>query len=262
MLNLERIKEELAVQSQLKEKIDIVLQEAPEGNIFFQKTGPEAAPLPYHDHYQDGKRHRTALKNAEEGTVKALLLKRYAKRILKKVERNIKALQGASEYAPFTEADKSFGGDLYRECREHFFGAPLSNPTFEALKERQNPFHPEHMNVRSELGLFRSREELSTAKAMNDLGLRFKYETALPVGMYNRYPDFAVLHPKTGAIIYIEYAGKPADPGYQKDLQQRIRDYANVGVFLGVNLFIIAPTPGEGFDLVQITERLKGIFGI
>lgn len=262
MLNLERIKEELAVQSQLKEKIDIVLRGAPEGNIFFQKTGPEADPLPYLDHYQDGKRHRTALKKEEGRTIKALLLKRYAKKIMKQVDNNIKALRGILAYAPFTEEDKCFGGDLYKECREYFFGPPVCNPAFDALEERQNPYHPEHMNVRSELGLFRSREELSTARAMNDLGLRFKYETALPVGMYNRYPDFAVLHPKSGAIIYIEYAGKPADPGYQKDLQQRIRDYANVGVFLGVNLFLIAPTPGEGFDLVQITERLKGIFGI
>lgn len=262
MLNLERIKEELAVQFQLKEKIDIILREAPEGNIFFQQTGPEADLLPYLDHYQDGKRHRTALKNAEKRTIKGLLYKRYAKKIMKQVDINIKALQGASAYVPFTEADKAFGGDLYKECREYFFGPPVCNPVFDALEERQNPYHPEQRNVRSELGVFRSREELSTAQAINNLGLQFKYETALAVGMYNRYPDFAVLHPKTGAIIYIEYAGKPADPDYQRDLQQRIRDYANVGVFLGVNLFIIAPTPGEGFDLVQITERLKGIFGI
>ena len=71
-----------------------------------------------------------------------------------------------------------------------------------------------------------------------------------------------VLHPETGAIIYIEYAGKPADPGYQRDLQQRLRDYANVGIYLGVNLFILAPPPDGGFDLVRITEQLKGIFGI
>ena len=262
MLNLEQIKEELSIQQNLKEKIDAVLKSAPEGNIFFQKTGQNTAPLPYCDYYQDGKRHRTSMKYAEERTVKTLLFKRYAKKIKKQVDQNIKALQGISAYVPFTEDIKNYGGELYRECREHFFGPAVSNPAFEALQERQNPYHPEHLNVRSEFGLFRSREELAVARAMRDLGLKFKYETALPVGMYDRYPDFAVLHPETGAIIYIEYAGKPADPGYQRDLQQRLRDYANVGIYLGVNLFILAPPPDGGFDLVRITEQLKGIFGI
>ena len=35
-----------------------------------------------------------------------------------------------------------------------------------------------------------------------------------------------------------------------------------VGIYLGVNLFILAPPPDGGFDLVRITEQLKGIFGI
>lgn len=262
MLNLEQIKEELTLQQKLIEKIDAVLKDAPEGNIFFQKTGQNTAPLPYCDHYQDGKRHRTSMKYAEDHTIKALMFKRYAKRIKKQAEQNIKALQSISAYVPFTEDIKNYGGERYRECREHFFGPPVSNPAFETMKERQNPYHPEHLNVRSEFGVFRSREELAVARAMSDLGLRFKYEIALPVGMYCRYPDFAVLHPETGTIIYIEYAGKPADPGYQKDLQQRLRDYANAGVYLGVNLFILAPPPDGGFDLVRITEQLKGIFGI
>ena len=262
MFNIESVKEELRRHIELKNKIERILERAPKGHIIFPKAGNSPQQIPYYDYYEDGKRHRVSLKGKDPALLKGLLFKRYAKAIYTQVENNLKILKTIEAYRPFTEKIKQFEGDIYKECREHFFGPPVSNPEFEALKERQNPYHPEHLNVRSEFGLFRSREELAVARAMSDLGLRFKYEIALPVGMYCRYPDFAVLHPETGTIIYIEYAGKPADPGYQKDLQQRLRDYANVGVYLGVNLFILAPPPGGGFDLVRITEQLKGIFGI
>ena len=260
MINLAEIKAELYRLSELEDKITAVLDKAPEGNIYFQKTGQNTEPVPYIDCYADGKRHRLSLKHADPSRVKGLLFKRYAKVIRKQTEHNLHALQSILAYKPFTEEIKNYGGERFHECRTYFFGKPVSNPEFDALKERQNPYHPEQLDVKSDLGAFRSREELLSAEAMHHLGLRFKYETPLAVGMYFRYPDFAVLHPCTGKIIYIEYAGKPADPDYQRDLQQRIRDYANVGVFLGVNLFILAPTPGEGFDLSEVTSRLKGIF--
>ena len=262
MINLAEIKAELHRLSELKDKITSVLEKAPEGNIYYQQTGLHTEPVPYIDCYADGRRHRFSLKNADAAKVKGLLFKRYAKTIRKQTEQNLHVLQSILAYQPFTEEIKNYGGERYKECRAYFFGEPVNNPEFDILKERQNPYHPEHLNVKSDLGTFRSREELLSAEAMRQLGLRFKYETPLAVGMYFRYPDFAVLHPRTGKIIYIEYAGKPADPDYQKDLQQRIRDYANAGVFLGVNLFILAPAPGEGFDLSEITARLKGIFGL
>lgn len=261
MINPNALQSELDRMLAIREKIERILEKAPNGTLFYQQQSKNA-PIPYIAYKHKGKRVRRSLKKADPKDIRALLFKKYAKKLLPFIERNILSLEHALRYTPLPEIKGDLQRDIYEPCRDYFFGKPPANPDFERLPERQNPFHPEDLNITTELGVFRTREEYLTARSMKIIGLTFKYETPLPVGMYYRYPDFAVLHPKTGKIIYIEYAGKMNDAGYRKDLLHRIDEYANAGVYLGVNLFVIASAPGEGFDMEAVIDRLKGIFGI
>ena len=260
MINAEEIRKELDLLLRLKKKVDACMENAPDGTVYFVKTGKNTVPRPYRNLRTNGKRVRQRLTHEEEILLKPLKYKTYARHLKQRIEQNILALTAILQYTPLDTAFRDFGGEPFRECREAFFGCEPSNKTFDMLQERQNPFHPEDMNVNTELGSFRSREEYIAARAMTILGLRFKYETPLSTPRCFHYPDFAVLHPKTGEIIYIEYAGNMRSAQYRASVLSRLHDYGEAGVYLGVNLFFISPVPGKGIDMAQIINRLKGIF--
>ena len=71
-----------------------------------------------------------------------------------------------------------------------------------------------------------------------------------------------MLHPGTGEIVYLEVAGKMKDSQYRIGLLNRIHEYGNAGVYLGINLFVIAEDPDAGIDIAALTEQIRGIFSL
>ena len=260
MINRYYIDAELESLEKLEKKLNYVLKDAPKGSVYFRNRGGKET-IPYWDRYVKGKRVRTPLDPNQSDTLKRLKYKTYAKRVQPIVSRNIRALQYIRDYVPLTEDIKSEGGPPFQECRNYFFGAPVTNERFELMKERQNPSHPEELIVNTELGVFRSKLEYIIARILTDLGLRFKYEAAIPVGMIALYPDFTVLHPKTGKLIYIEAAGLVNSERYRRRQAERIESMAQIGVYLGVDLFVIGEAP-DGIDTPFITNIFRGIFDL
>lgn len=260
MINHEEIKAELKILETLSRKIDKCLRRTVDGTIYFVQYSKNSKPIPYWNRMVDGKRIRKPLKGHEKDLLIPLKYKTFAMHLKQRTEVNIDALKAILRYKPFDTKFRSFGGEPFRECREFFFGTVPDNPEFEALEERQNPFHPEQLNVQTELGVFRSREEYIVARALTILGLRFKYETPLPTPYRYHYPDFAVLHPKTGKIIYIEYSGMMKNAEYRRSVLTRLKDYGDAGVYLGYNLFFISTVAEDGINMASILSMLKGIF--
>jgi hypothetical protein len=260
MINHEEIKAELTFLIKLKKKVEKCIKQAPDGTIYYVQAGHATEPIPYWNRVLDGKRIRTTLKEHELKLLIPLKYKTYAMHIKHRIDNNIKMLKAILQYRPFDTDFLAFGGVSFRECREYFFGSTPENPEFEALEERQNPSHPEDLNVRTELGVFRTREEYIVARALTMLGLRFKYETPLSTPYRYLYPDFAVLHPITGQIIYIEYSGMMRSAEYRASVLSRLKDYGDAGLYLGYNLFFISTVHSEGIDMAAIISRLKGIF--
>ena len=260
MINHEEIKAELKRLVELKKKVDKCLRQAVNGTVYFVRRSDASAPVPYWNRSVNGKRLRTPLKDNELSLLIPLKYRTFAIHLKRRIEDNICALKAILRYKPFDTGFISFGGESFEECREYFFGSDPENPEFEVLKERQNPSHPEQLNVITELGVFRSREEYIVARALTLLGLRFKYETPLSTPYRYLYPDFAVLHPVTGQIIYIEYAGKMESSEYRASVLNRLKDYGDAGLYLGYNLFFISTIHSEGIDIATIMNRLKGIF--
>ena len=244
------------------DKIQIVLKKAPQGRPYYRKTGENTTPVLYCDRVINGKRVRISLKKSDPQTRKKYRYKYFAKMIAPFIEQNIELLEMMTRVASVKNCLPLLQGPEFKDCREYFFGTKEENPAFEALQERQNPSHPEHLNVVTELGVFRSREEHIVAQIMTTLGLRYKYEVPLPTPRITHYPDFAVLHPATGQIIYIEYAGRMNDPEYRVSVLRRLRDYGDAGVYLGFNLFFITANPDGSLDTAVIINRLKGIFSL
>ena len=260
MINHEEIKAELKKLNEWNRKADKCLRQNIPGTVYFVQYSKHSKPIPYWNRTVGGKRVRSPLKDNEKDLLIPLKYKTFAMHLKRRIEDDIDALKTILRYKPFDAEFRSFGGEPFRECREYFFGTVPENLAFEALEERQNPSHPEQLNVRTELGVFRSREEYIVARALTILGLRFKYETSLPTPYRYHYPDFAVLHPSSGKIIYIEYSGKMKSTEYRASVLSRLKDYGDAGVYLGYNLFFISTVSEDGIDITTILNMLKGIF--
>lgn len=260
MIDRYTLQKELTALTALENKLKNVITGAPKGSIYYRerKNGELKA---YWDRYEKGRRLRTPVDPDDAAFLRRMKHKTYAKWFLGVVQRDIRALKEALKYRPITEEMKASGGKPFEECRAYFFGSPLSSERFDRLEERQNPFHPEEMTVKTELGVFRSKLEYIIARILTDLGLRFKYEAPLAVGMTFYYPDFTVLHPKTGKLIFIEAAGMVNREQYRKRQASRIESFAQIGIYLGIDLFVIAESP-DGIDTEAIACILRGIFGL
>ena len=231
-----------------------------EGSLYYRYAGKDKTGVPYITITKNKARKRFPVTDADDALIRRYMLKTYARHIRHRVKANLTAMCAAEKYTPFDTKFIMFGGAGFSEARNHFFGEYAESPEFDALPERQNPSHPEHLNVKTELGVFRSREEYIVARALNALGLKFKYEAPLVTPFGTRFPDFAVPHPKSGKIIYLDYGSNYQNPGYQQSVWTRMRDYMSAGVYPGVNLFYIAASPDGGIDQAAIMSLLKGIF--
>ena len=249
MLNMARIKNELNRLIRIRDKIETVLTHAPEGTIYFRGSGKRGRLAPYIVTREAGKQKRIRIPEKEEKLIKGLRYKKYAKHIRAYVLRNIKALQHALRYRPLDESLLAYGGELFSDCREFFFGSPPRNAAFDALEERQNPYRPEQLRVKTKLGAFRGKSEHDVARILAELGLLFKYEAPCVLPGVTRYPDFTVLHPRTGELVYIEFCGLMHRAGYREDMAEKLEEYARGGIYLGVNLFIITELPTRDLDL-------------
>lgn len=263
MINFYEIREELKYLENMYRKILRCLQGAPDGTLFYRGGSNDRPGVPYLSVQQDGVRTRRSMKSEDPQVVRRLKYKTFARRLKRTVKNDIDALRGILKYKPLGTSFKEFGGKEFAECRAYFFGDDLpENETFAKLEERQNPAYPEDLKLETDLGVFRTKLEYIVALILTNLGLTFKYETPLWTGTRWRYPDFCVLHPGTGRIVYLEVAGKMKDPQYRAGLLSRVHEYGNVNVLLGINLFIIAEDPDAGIDMAALTELIRGIFSL
>ena len=72
---------------------------------------------------------------------------------------------------------------------------------------------------------FRSRAELIIAGILDSLGLAYRYECEYDTNRRAYYPDFTIMHPRTGELYYLEYFGLMSDPDYSGNAIEKIAAY-------------------------------------
>ena len=264
MLNLEAIDREIKSLEKLQIRLVAAIRNAPKGTVFFRSSA-KAGPVPYCSGAADphGKRRKINVKDPNDAKLlRKLKDKKFASHALPRVRKNLRILRAATAYRPLSRSFLTEQGEPYEDCIPRFFGRQADNDEFDMLEERQNPYHPEQMNVCDELGAFRSKNELLSAHVLDDLQLRFKYEAPRFTPYGTKYPDFTVLHPVTGELRYIEVAGRMDDPEYRRDLYEKLEAYAEAGIYSGVNLLLICIDPHKGIDLAAIRELIRGFFAL
>lgn len=122
----------------------------------------------------------------------------------------------------------------------------------------RNPKHPEQLTHQTGFGYaVRSKSELLIDYVLRANNIPFRYECALELGGNTIYPDFTILHPQTGELIYWEHFGMMDDPAYYKNVFSKLNLYAANGILPNINLITTYETKEIPLDTKQINDMIN-----
>lgn len=144
-------------------------------------------------------------------------------------------------------------------------GSRLSMDNYNMLKEYTNP-RPIETNYISGGKRYRSRLELHTAEALSLLGLEWKYEPTIVLGVPGRFageqrtvtitPDFAVAVPELRRFFIVEALGMLSDRSYTDEACNKLKTYAYNGIYPSKDLVLI---PGDSTYMPPIEAILSSV---
>jgi len=127
--------------------------------------------------------------------------------------------------------------------------------------------HPIHRSTmflegtihRSQRGvLVRSKSELIIADTLESLGIPYQYEVDLPYDDYHLSPDFTMIRPRDGKVIFWEHFGMTHDEEYLSKMDIKLGRYRNMNIQPWNNLMISYDREDGSLDVGLIRALVDG----
>ena len=150
----------------------------------------------------------------------------------------------------------------YQELLSSHF-KPQSQEIQDWLKTpfEQNPKYPENKIHKTSSGnLVRSKSEALIDMVLYTNHIPFRYECALKLGEYTIYPDYTIMHPRSGKIVYWEHFGRMDDPKYNKNVGERQQLYINHGIIPSIDLITTYETLEHPLSTEEIEKIVREYF--
>ena len=260
MIEIVDIQKTIIRQKELLKKLEQAAELGPEGTLRFRRYSTGTA-VPYLICGSRETRVRQHLDPEDRVTIKILLDKTLAVQAIPLLKKHIKILETMRSFEDFNlYAICRTLGPEFLESADRFYGrinGRVSNPAFDNMPERQNPYPFDSNKVTTDLGDFRSKSESLEAEYIVDTGCRFKYEPMIQLGSKRVCPDFAVERVWRMDIGYIEHLGLIDRPDYREKKLQDIRDMADHGIYPGIHLLIISESRKDGFDAAMAKRLIR-----
>lgn len=106
----------------------------------------------------------------------------------------------------------------------------------------------------------RSKSESLISMVLCNHHIPWRYECELQLGTNTYYPDFTILHPKTGEIYYWEHWGMIDNPTYSQHAFQKMQVYAKHGIYPSFQLISTYETLDMPLTLNTIENIIKDKF--
>lgn len=126
---------------------------------------------------------------------------------------------------------------------------------------KTNTLHPESLNQKTVSGLYvRSKSEAIIATLLHMHNIPFRYECILELAEGVAYPDFTVLHPRTGELVYWEHFGLIDDEGYRENFLGKLDMYIRAGIIPTRNLIMTFETHDMPLQMDYVNQILAYYF--
>lgn len=197
------------------------------------------------------------LKKQERSVAEALAAKRYYQFLLEEAKQEKSALDlYLRHYRGQEERQQQLEEEVagYRELL-----GPLFLPTEEKqarwLNEpyRTNPHYQESLTMGVSGEFMRSKSEMMIKTALDNHKIASRYECELVLGDNTYYPDFTILHPKTGKVIYWEHCGRIDKSNYVNRTITKLHTYLMHGIIPTINLILTFETQEQPltYDIIE-----------
>lgn len=247
---------------QLEEQVQDIqsqLKSLPEGKLVCCHTGP------YCKWYNYLPNKRIYIPKKQQPLAEKLALKKYLLLLFKEVSHEKKALE---LYLKHHSSKPSESLQLLTENSEfqHLlapFFKPISEKCAEWLAEsyEKNTKYPEFLIHKSISGnLLRSKSEALIDMLLFTNKIPFRYECALHLNDLTFFPDFTILHPKTGQIYYWEHFGMMDNPGYSQKTFEKLQVYAQYGLLPFHQLITTFETKDTPLNTDTVQNIIQNIF--
>lgn len=152
---------------------------------------------------------------------------------------------------------------LYMELLEPFWKSEKENyQEWMLAKYERNKKYPEKLVHGTKSGnMVRSKSEAIIADTLFAYNIPFRYECELHLGELTLYPDFTILDPNTGEIIYWEHFGLMDVESYASNCFSKLNIYAQNGMFPNINLITTYETEKIPLTSVVVENIMKGFWG-
>ena len=125
----------------------------------------------------------------------------------------------------------------------------------------RNPLHPEMLKFESISGnTLRSKSELIIDQLLFVYQIPYRYECKLAIGDVTLYPDFTIIHPKTGKMFYWEHFGMMDNQKYSQKAFSKLEIYCENGIIPSINLITTFEATDFPLDAVKVENIIKQYF--
>ena len=122
---------------------------------------------------------------------------------------------------------------------------------------QQSDYKPEKKNKRTSRGLLvRSMGEVVCAERFYHHEIAFRYEQVIQIDGYSFAPDFTIMRPRDGKIIYWEHCGKPYDSEYMEHHNWKLKMYEKAGIVPWDNLIVTYSDENNNSDVKIIESEI------
>lgn len=229
---------------QLKKEKEKALLSAPKGLLRVNCQGDRTQ---YYRRENANDANGVYLREKEVNLVRRLAQKEYDQKVLRAVEKEVRAIERCLVGYPLTGAEEVYE-KLHRERKK--LVVPVWEPQeqfvqkWEAVVYEGKSFGedaPEFYTAKNER--VRSKSEWIIADLLNREGVPYRYEYPLHLkGMGVVHPDFTVLNVKERKEFYWEHLGMMDDATYAERALQKIALYEQNGIYPGEGLILTYET--------------------
>ena len=250
------IEAHLRIVEQEIQKLQKKLERYPEGKISCLKNGK------YVKWYHVTEEKRKYIPKSDIKFAKKLVEKQYIQAKLEDAIMEQKALskymKTVNGYEPKEELffQNLFYGEIVSEKIHKTDMSAWANADYQ-----RNPFHPEMLKYESISGnILRSKSELIIDQLLFMYQIPYRYECKLELGEATLYPDFTILHPRTGKIYYWEHFGIMDSQKYSQKAFRKLELYCENGYVPTVNLLTTFETLDVPLDAIKVETMIKQYF--
>jgi len=255
---LVNIEATIALQQKILDRYLSELAQMPEGNVSQKMINGKK--YYFHVFKKDNQYCQEYIKKRNAELASQLIYKQYLTKSIKLLQSSIDGLKKATqEYHPFYPMEV-MGKMVFADEIDTFQDKRMVMKDWAKAPFKKCDLYTGSQIHTSFLGLkVRSKSEALIAGALEMKELPFQYEAKLQLGESEYYPDFTLMRPKDGTIIYWEHFGMAQNDAYFESMMRKCFNYLRQGLIPWRN-FIMTFDDEEGALDGSVIEDIINAF--